>query len=292
MAIRPECYACLERLMTLTVELAAPDPDLRQRAHRAAQQVLDREFGPGAIPAFIANRFLRTIHQVSGNADPFAARKASETAFAARMHRLLAPAFGDDLEALLRLAVVGNAFDFFRGEAEVSQEMLAPVDFGISELPDFSRELAGPAGLLLYLADNAGEQFFDRPLVSWLRGRGWQVLYVVKGGSIQNDLTREDLEASGLKESLKPVVDTGARTVGLDLSKTSPEFQKLYRAARIILAKGMGHFETMSHLGDPRIWFLLQAKCAPVAQSLGVDRNAFVFVRAPAISLDNGGKTK
>jgi uncharacterized protein with ATP-grasp and redox domains len=37
----------------------------------------------------------------------------------------------------------------------------------------------------------------------------------------------------------------------------------------------------MSHLSDPRIWFLLQAKCAPVAQALGVDLNAFVFAQAP-----------
>jgi uncharacterized protein with ATP-grasp and redox domains len=119
-----------------------------------------------------------------------------------------------------------------------------------------------------------------------LRRQGWQVLYVVKGGPIQNDLTREDLAASGLAEELEPVVDTGARTVGLDFSEASTEFQKLYGAARIILAKGMGHFETMSHLGDPRLWFLLQAKCSPVAASLGVERNTFVFIRASAICLD------
>jgi uncharacterized protein with ATP-grasp and redox domains len=128
--------------------------------------------------------------------------------------------------------------------------------------------------------------------VAWLRAQGWQVLYVVKGGPIQNDLTREDLEKSDLKEALEPVVDTGARTVGLDLHEVSPEFQNLYNAARIILAKGMGHFETMSHLHDPRIWFLLQAKCAPVARSLGVERNTFVFLQTPAISLDNRGKTE
>ena len=112
--------------------------------------------------------------------------------------RRLAPAYGDDLESLLRLAAVGNALDFFRGEAEATREMLARVEFEIAAVPDFRQELAGPPGLLLYLADNAGEQFFDRPLVSGLRRRGWRVLYVVKAGPIQNDLTLADLEASGL----------------------------------------------------------------------------------------------
>jgi uncharacterized protein with ATP-grasp and redox domains len=292
MAIMPECYPCLSRLVALTVELAGPDPAVQRQAGQAARQILDQEFGPGAIPAAIANHCLDVIQQISGNADPFAGRKAAATAFAERIQPRLAAGYGDNLEALLHLAAVGNAFDFFRSEAEVSQEMLNPVDFGISHLLDFRGELAGPPGLLLYLADNAGEQFFDLPLVARLRQEGWQVVYVVKGGPIQNDLSREDLAASGLMEALTPVADTGARSVGLKLSLASPEFQELYGSARIILAKGMGHFETMSHLRDPRLWFLLQAKCGPVARSLGVDRNTFVFVRASAISLDTDGNTE
>ncbi|MGB8992614.1 MAG: ARMT1-like domain-containing protein [Desulfobaccales bacterium] len=284
MAIRPECYACLERLLALTVELATPDGEVRRQAHRAARRLLDRDFGPAAIPARIANRVLPVIHHLSGNADPFGPRKVAATALAARLHRRLAPACGEDLESLLKFAALGNALDFFRGEAEVTREMLARVEFAIFHGPEFRQALAGPPGLLLYLADNAGEQFFDRPLVVALRRRGWQALYVVKGGPIQNDLTREDLEASGLREPLEPVADTGARTVGLQLDEASPGFRELYAAAQVIVAKGMGHFETMSHLGDRRVWFLLQAKCVPVAQALGVSRNAFVFSRTPPLS--------
>ena len=201
MAMLPECHPCLERLVGLAVELATPDPEVRRRASESARRCLDQEFGPGAIPALIANRLLGIIHQISGNHDPFAARKAASTAFAARMHRRLAPAYGDDLESLLHLAAVGNALDFFRGEAEAAQEMLARVEFEIAAVSDFRQELAGPPGLLLYLADNAGEQFFDRPLVSCLRRRGWRVVYAVKAGPIQNDLTLADLSASGLLSS-------------------------------------------------------------------------------------------
>jgi uncharacterized protein with ATP-grasp and redox domains len=291
MAIRPQCHPCLERLLGLAVDLATPDPEVRRQAHAAAAHLLDREFGPDAIPASIANQLLAVIHDFSGNPDPFAARKTAATALAARMHQRLAPAYGDDLASLLRLAAVGNALDFFRGEAATAREMLAGVDFGINAAPGFRRELAGPPGLILYLADNAGEQFFDRPLVASLRRRGWRVLYAVKAGPIQNDLTLADLEASGLKDALEPVVDTGARTVGLDLHQASEGFQELYAAARLIIAKGMGHFETMSHQGDPRVWFLLQAKCAPVAQALGVEVNTFVFGQAPMIALDSPDET-
>jgi hypothetical protein len=147
------------------------------------------------------------------------------------------------------------------------------------DLIPFRQALEGPRGLLLYLADNAGEQFFDLPLVTCLRRLGWRVLYVVKGGPIQNDLTREDLYASGLGEALEPVLDTGSRLVGLDLNEAGPGFLAQWAAAQIILAKGMGHFETMSRLGDPRVFFLLQAKCAPVARALAVARGAFALAQ-------------
>ena len=132
MAIRPECYPCLERLVGLAVELATPDPEVRRQALKNARRLLDQEFGPDAIPAAIANRMLPAIYRLSGNPDPFAARKAAATALAARMHQRLAPAYGDDLESLLRLAAAGNALDFFRGEAEAAREMLARVEFGIN----------------------------------------------------------------------------------------------------------------------------------------------------------------
>jgi uncharacterized protein with ATP-grasp and redox domains len=281
MEIRPECYGCLERLVDLTVGLATSDPALQEEARRAALDIIREESGAGAaIPAMIANRFHLVIQEFTGNPDPFAGRKAAETAYLAGMQERLASTYGEDLVSLLKLAAVGNAIDFFRPEDEVTRELLGQVDFGVSDLPRFRERLAGARGPILYLADNAGEQFFDRPLVTALRRWGWQVYYVVKGGPIQNDLTREDLEASGLGPAMEPVVDTGSRTVGLALAGASPEFRELYREARLILAKGMGHFETLSHSRDERLFFLLQAKCEPVARALGVVRRAFVFKRA------------
>jgi uncharacterized protein with ATP-grasp and redox domains len=289
MGIHPECYDCLRRLVELTAAQAATDPTVQSRARRAAHRIIDRDFHPQAIPAHIANCFHQVIMAITGNPDPFAARKAAATALLSRSSQGLAGLDAGDLESFLRLAAAGNAIDFFREDAEVTRELKSPAEFAITELERFRHHLAGPPGLLLYLADNAGEQFFDYPLVACLRGLGWRVLYVVKAGPIQNDLTREDLYASGLGEALEPLADTGARTVGLELAQASRTFLNLFDRARIILAKGMGHFETMSHLPDPRLYFLLQAKCAPVARALGLAPGAFAFCRSPAISLDSAG---
>lgn len=283
MRIMPECRECLTRLVDLAVSLATHEPILQEAARYTALDIIAREFVPGAIPAQIANHFHVEIQKVTGNSDPFRPYKEAETAFLARQFQAVAPRFPGDLESLVKLAVLGNAVDFFRAEEEVLQEFSKNLNLRPWHLEEFKRRLASGSGLLLYLADNAGEQYFDAPLVHYLRKLGWQVSYVVKGGPIQNDLTRSDLEASGLLRDLEPVTDTGARTVGLVLSEASPAFRETYHRAQLILAKGMGHFETLAHQADPRLFFLLQAKCGPVAQALGVPRGSFVLAHAPKI---------
>jgi damage-control phosphatase, subfamily I len=277
MAIKRECHDCLQRLVDITVDLAGVGPLLRERARHGARDIIREEFRPEAIPALIATRFHQAIQELTGNPDPFFSRKKAETSFLRHMFDRVSPLYDKGLDSRLRLAALGNAIDFFREKDDVTREMARPIAWGHADLEPFRGRLATPGGFVLFLADNAGEQFFDRPLVAHLRRQDWRVVYVVKGGPIQNDLTRADLSASGLREALEPVADTGSRTVGLALSETSAAFQKLYQAAGLILAKGMGHFETMSHLPDPRVFFLLQAKCAPVAQALGVPLRSFVF---------------
>ena len=283
MAIMAECRSCLARLVDLTVGLATPDPLLQSQARDEALAVIKAEFAPGAIPALIASRFHDLIRRRTGNPDPFLTYKQQETKFLAAYFRRVCSSYCADLESLLHLAALGNAVDFFRSRQEVTADLTARVHFARSHLAEFRDRLAHPPGVVLYLADNAGEQYFDAPLVRHLRSLGWQVLYVVKGGPVQNDLTRRDLQESGLEGDLTPVLDTGSQTVGLHLATAGPAFQEAYRRAHIIVGKGMGHFETMSHRGDPRVFLLFQAKCRPVAEAAGVATGEFVFCRGSHI---------
>lgn len=275
MQIQPECRTCLARLIEQTVQAATADPHLQEVARREALAVLATEFSPTAIPALIANKFHRRIMDLTGNPDPFRELKRAAAAKARELSRRF-PAEPADLEASLRWAAAGNALDFFRPLAEALRDMQTPVRFAAADLPAWQARLA-QQGLLLYLADNAGEEYFDLPLLLALRRLGWQAYYVVKGAPIQNDLSRADLAESELAAALEPIIDTGAATVGLELTAASPSFRELYAAADLILAKGMGHFETLAAAGEARIFFLLQAKCRPVAGALGVNRGDFVF---------------
>jgi uncharacterized protein with ATP-grasp and redox domains len=271
----PECYGCLERLIVTTAKLATEDPALRERAIAAGRAILDAEFSPAKIPARVAAAAQRAVRQVAGNADPFRKVKQGELAFAAVAVEQLKPRFGGDWAGLLSLAALGNTVDFFRDLEVVAREMEQPVDFIINQIPAFVDRLASTR-CLLFLTDNAAECYFDLPLYRKLCQTVEEAVYVVKARPVQNDLTLADLEECGLKESFTRLASTGTDSPGLDLEAASPEFKSLYARADLILAKGMGYYETFSEIKDGRVFYLLRAKCRPVAAAIGVPQGSFV----------------
>ncbi|MFA5079347.1 MAG: ARMT1-like domain-containing protein, partial [Dehalococcoidia bacterium] len=170
----------------------------------------------------------------------------------------------------------GNSMDFFRPIEELEKEFLENrLQFAI----DDSALLEGrvkSSGLVLYLADNSGEVFFDMPLLHLMR-RYARTIYVVKELPVQNDVTVEDIGRAGLVKEAGEVITTGTATPGVLLDLASEEFKQALAAADFIFAKGMGYYETLDELPPQgRIFFCLKAKCGPVARSLGVPLNSFV----------------
>jgi uncharacterized protein with ATP-grasp and redox domains len=131
---------------------------------------------------------------------------------------------------------------------------------------DRAYELAKKARGVLFLADNAGEIVFDTLLVEQLKNMGLTVTYVVKGGPVINDATLEDVEFSGMNKLADNISTTGTDAVGLLLKEVSPEFLKIYDAAELVFAKGMGYAETLTEYKLTKPHFLLfRTKCNPVA---------------------------
>lgn len=270
-----ECYSCLAGLIQKTAELGTPDQNRRAHAVRDGLAVLERDFARGRIPTQIAGEAQRVVRRVTGNPDPFQAVKEREMAVAARLIGSLRDRFTNDLAGLMRLAVLGNAVDFFRELDEAELARPVPVELFRDEVRAFARRL-GEARQVLYLADNAGELYFDYPLFRFLAQRA-SVTYVVKEGPVQNDLTAGDLARAGFGRRMPKIMTTGTDTPGVDLELVSPGFRDAFAGADLILAKGMGNYETLSETAvRSRVFFLLMAKCDPVARSLGVPKDSFV----------------
>ncbi len=275
MKLAPGCYECLRRLIYQAAELATGDASLRNSATEEAMKILDDEFSYSQISIVIATKIHQVIREVTHNPDPYRAMKEREMALARELYPELRSRYKDEFWGYLKLAAAANAIDFFREPNSIKEDIRKAVSFTLDDSEYFEAKLKA-AGKVLYLADNAGELYFDLPLVKWMK-RFTQVTYVVKPSPVQNDLTLEDVRRSGLEGEIGEVTSTGIASPGIVFSLASAQFKQEFDSADLILAKGMGHYESLSELpSEGRFFYCLMAKCQPVADSLGVPINSHV----------------
>ena len=274
-----ECYYCLTRLLHQAAELATEEPELRAKVIEEGLVLLDREFSTDKTSIATATPLHRLVRGLTGNPDPYHRIKEAELGMAAEVQRSLEHNPEGDLRSCLVFAVRGNSIDFFKDLKEIVGEMGEPVEFAVDDIAKLEGELGG-AKSILYLADNAGEVPFDLPLVNRL-GDYAPVTYVVKESPVQDDITLADVERFGMIKELPRVITTGTDTPGVDMDMASAEFKAEFEAADLVLAKGMGYWETLTELpAQGRVFHLLKAKCQPVANSLHVALNSYVaFLR-------------
>jgi len=275
MKLAPDCYECLRRLLCQAAGLATDDASLKQRATEEAKKILDNEFSYSQLSIVIATKIHKIVREVINNPDPYRAMKEREMTVARELYPELSYRYKDDLRGCLKLAAAANAIDFFREPGSIKDNIRGPVRFAIDDSEQFEAKLKD-AGKVLYLADNAGELYFDVPLVKWMKQFA-QVIYVVKPSPVQNDLTLEDVRKSGLEGEFGKVISTGIASPGVVFSSASAQFKQEFESADLIFAKGMGHYEALSELTpEGKCFYCLMAKCTPVADSLGVPVNSYV----------------
>jgi len=275
MKLVPGCYECLRRLIYQAAELATGDASLKQRAIKEAMKILDDEFFYSQLSIVIATKIHKIVKEVTHNPDPYRAMKEREMTLAKELYPELRSRYKYELRACLKLAAAANVIDFFREPDSIKEDIKSPVSFAVDDSEQFEAKLKD-AGKVLYLADNAGELYFDLPLVKWMKQFA-QVIYVVKPSPVQDDLTLEDVRRSGLEGEFGKVINTGIASPGIVFSLASAQFKRELESADLIFAKGMGHYEALSELPpEGRFFYCLMAKCKPVADSLVVPINSYV----------------
>jgi len=279
MKAEAKCYECLERLVLQTAGLSTDDEHLRVQAIAAGREVLKEHFSTDAVTIDIASRFHRVIRQITRNPDPYLEMKEKEIAISREMSRKIRSQYGDSLIDLIKFAAVGNGLDFFRPIDEVVEQMKQSVAFLIDDTNLFESRLRS-ARSILYLADNAGEIFFDMPLLNRMRESA-RVIYVVKESPVQNDLTMREIRQTGMEAEAGEVMTTGTDNPGVMWADASESFKVEFESADLIFAKGMGFYEGLTELPpNGKVFHCLMAKCGAVSRSLGVSMGNYVaFMR-------------
>ncbi len=277
MKVEAECASCILARATAETYEATTNPALRFRAMKESIKLLNREFRPTTVPADIGTKRDRLIKQLTGNNDPYKRNKKMSNEKAMKLlpyARKIVEAGYTQQERFKKAclcAIVGNIMEFDIPGHKFSFKTLtksfreAAKDLVVDDV-DRAYELAKKARSVLYLADNAGEIVFDTLLVEQLKNMGLKVTYVVKGGPVINDATLEDVEPSGMGKLADNILTTGTDAVGLLPKEVSQEFLKVYEAAELVFAKGMGYAETLTELKLTKPHLLLfRTKCNPVA---------------------------
>ena len=180
----------------------------------------------------------------------------------------------DPLSTALAISRLGNFLDFAiltpqEADSKLDEALNAPENFAIdpAELKPFILELERAKSLLI-IGDNAGEIVFDIVLVQTLQRLypDLHVVYGVRGGNAQNDATRADAAFVGM-DAVTTVIDSGSSIPGTDIRYCSEDFLKVIRESDVILAKGMGNFETLSG-GDVPAYYMFICKCKRLAELL------------------------
>ena len=271
------CAACIFHRGCLEIIEATKDQSIQFKAISALISLLDKGFTPDTVPAFLGTERDRLIKRITENPDPYARRKQLSNRRALEILPLAEKILSDQTTSESRfrkaclISIVGNIIEFdipdhkfeFRDIGKLILQ--AEEDLAIDEIHEIYKT-AKKAKQTLYLADNAGEIAFDTLLVRELKRTGAHITVAVKDKPMSNDATLEDAKFVGMYEVADDIITTGADAIGLIPDECSDEFMALYNSADFVVAKGMGHAETLTelHLTSPHA-LLMRTKCSPVA---------------------------
>lgn len=200
-----------------------------------------------------------------------------------RLHSLINSA-DDPLNTALKLAAAGNVIDFGPGY-ELSREKVLTVihqtlDQNISpEVFAALKSNLDSSRRLLYLGDNCGEIVFDKLFIRTLKEHysHLKVQFAARGGPVLNDVTKEDAYMVGMDEYAE-VIDNGTDIQGTELALCPQEFQDIFQAADVIIAKGQGNFESLYGNGRENIYYIFLCKCNVFMQRCGARQNEVILM--------------
>lgn len=270
-----KCAECGLDQAERALDLADISWEEKGRIMKEVLELYSRNF-EGAVPAALGTTLHRHIKTRLGF-DPFEDWKRESIKVSKEVIEKIRPRI-KTLKAAVKFSIVGNYIDFTTVKKEEDQEKLVKMIDEPLAVDDYDKfeEMLKDAKKILYLIDNCGEHLFDVIVVEMLSEIGKEVTVAGKDEPILNDATVQDLKNAGFEKYAK-VIGLGSDCIGTNLDEVSEEFKKEFESADFIIAKGMGHYETLDN-ANKNIFFMLKAKCTPVARDLNVKKGSNVLI--------------
>jgi len=276
------CYSCILDRSLFEADLVGMAESEKKAA---VEELLDyMACHKGGVPALVGTERERIIKRRSGNPDPYEKLKHESNDVAAGLLSIAGQFYeeaGDKIEALIRISAAANSMEFGVKGHTYDNSSFAGI-FSQTLHENLHGDLEEVKGRLqrfsniLYLTDNCGEAVFDIYVIGKLAEMGKRIVVGSKSAPILNDVTAQEMRGLSHDIEVIPTVDV----VGTALEVLHPQASSLlFDPGWLVLAKGMGNYETISEYEERlkgRLIYILRAKCQPVADEIGVSRGTLI----------------
>ncbi len=293
MKIEVECATCIVRQVVECSKEITDNKKEQFHLVKSTLSVIQDNYGENSVPAWMGTIVHRYLKKISNCNDPYRRLKEKADEIALKyvdIVREKVDKCNNDYEkfkVLVLGTIAGNTIDFgpYSTDLDIIKKIEETVNGNLqrNDLNYFIEDLK-KSKKILYICDNAGEIVFDKLLIENILNYCPNVVCAVKGKPILNDATLEDAKKIGLTDIVK-VIPVGEDIIGVILEECSEEFLKEFYSSDLIIAKGMGNFESLTEYTDEinktksKLYYIFKAKCAPVANYVGVNVGDNIMIR-------------
>ena len=287
MILASECMVCAQRIAYEAAQLVTRnEADLKTITSKMTDVIKDA-FHDGLDSFLVGLRMTEIIEEVTGCSDPYKDFKRRSTYIAEQLAPTVRQMVEESPQALreaCRAAVMGNLMDVIAGISpeSVDDKNLLETSLAIDSFDEFQSALQG-AEKIVYLADNAGEVFFDRILIDRIRAERGDIPvdYFIKGYPFLSDAQYEDIVPAFLHQVtsikviplIKPLVMN--QEYILNMYK---DFLSAAKSAGLVIVKGQANYELFVPLHIDA-FYLFVHKCPVIAQAEGANIGQAVFFK-------------
>jgi uncharacterized protein with ATP-grasp and redox domains len=280
--MKQECFFCHTKTVEKLIQKFDPPADVAEDFLRSVNLLFAREWE--TTNPYLATKIHRLAKEKLNVANLYKEEKFSANSLLLEHYdywRSLVNESPNPFRTAAKLAVIGNVIDYgahsLNGDDIVEQiRSLTQNDLAVDRTEELFKNIL-KAGSVLYIGDNAGEIVFDKLFIEVIGHPN--ITFAVRGFPVINDITMDDVKQTGIDRLCK-VITNGNDAPSTLLENCSAEFLEAYNSADVIIAKGQGNFEGLMEEKKDNLFFMLMAKCNPIAGMLGVNKGDMLVKKA------------
>lgn len=291
----PECSACIVNSLRTLIPILTKNEGEQYELFNLAYKRLSEGYANNLTPIMLSVTLYQELYSKGGVEDPYQEIKERSTEAALKAMPIIEKRIAEfdgmeNFRACLAASIAGNLIDFNTVEHNPDLDTLVEVfneildeGFALDDSHQLWETIRTRTGNVLFLGDNAGEVILDIPLLRFLKESGWEITFVVKGKSMINDATREDVRGTEIEE-LTTIADSGAWAHGVPIEFVSEEFLNLFKESDLVISKGQANIETVPKIQQKagvETYYITKAKCSHISQAIGAKRGDNVVIKRP-----------